>query len=94
MTLADAPLHARVIVTGMGGERLFRRRLMELGLVPGTAVMVDKIAPLGDLISLKARGCTLSIRGAEAQTVRVRQHCGPSRVSRAEQADVATCRHA
>ena len=32
----------------VGGERSFRRRLMELGLVPGTRVEIKAVAPLGD----------------------------------------------
>ena len=44
---------------------------MELGLVPGTAVEVVRIAPLGDPLQLLVRGCRLSIRVAEAAEVTV-----------------------
>jgi ferrous iron transport protein A len=71
MTLADAPLREPMLVVRIGGERAFRRRLMELGLVPGTKVRVEKVAPLGDPLELSARGCTLSIRAAEARAVDV-----------------------
>ena len=71
MTLGDAKMHTPVVVKHVGGERSFRRRLMELGLVPGTIVTVHKVAPLGDPLELRARGCTLSIRRAEAQTIDV-----------------------
>jgi ferrous iron transport protein A len=71
MTLADAGLQTPVVVKRVGGERAFRRRLMELGLVPGTTVTVKKVAPLGDPLELSARGCTLSIRVQEARAVDV-----------------------
>ena len=71
MTLADAPLHTAVQLAHVGGERAFRRRLMELGLVPGTAVAVVNIAPLGDPLELSVRGCKLSIRRAEAAEIAV-----------------------
>jgi ferrous iron transport protein A len=71
MTLADADLRRPVVVTRVGGERAFRRRLMELGLVPGTEVRVEKVAPLGDPLELSARGSRLSIRRAEARAVDV-----------------------
>jgi len=71
VTLAEIDLHELVVVKHVGGERAFRRRLMELGLVPGTKVSVEKIAPLGDPLELRARGCTLSIRAAEARAVDV-----------------------
>lgn len=69
--LADAPLGEPFVVVSVGGERGFRRRLMELGLVPGTEVRVAKVAPLGDPLELVARGCSLSIRASEARAVRV-----------------------
>src|SRR5262245_48606718 len=70
-SLADMELHVPVIVTEVGGERAFRRRLLELGLVPGTEVTLEKIAPLGDPLELTVRGCSLSIRRAEARAVLV-----------------------
>lgn len=47
------------------------RRLMELGLVPGTRVEVVRIAPLGDPIELRLRQIHLSLRRVEAGTVHV-----------------------
>lgn len=55
----------------MGGGRSFRRRLLELGLVPGTVVQVRSVAPLGDPLELRVRGCRLSIRRAEAAGITV-----------------------
>ena len=71
MTLAEAELNEPVVVKRVGGQRAFRRRLLELGLVPGTEVIVHKVAPLGDPLELRARGCRLSIRTAEAGAVDV-----------------------
>ena len=51
------------------GERSFRRRLMELGLLPGTQVTVLRVAPLGDPIELSVRGSFLSIRRREAADI-------------------------
>jgi len=44
---------------------------MEMGLLPGTAVHVLRLAPLGDPLVLQVRGSTLSIRHAEALEVEV-----------------------
>jgi Fe2+ transport system protein FeoA len=71
LTLADVAVGAGVRVISVGGDRAFRRRLMELGLVPGTEVTIDKVAPLGDPLQLSARGCSLSIRAAEARAIHV-----------------------
>ncbi len=70
-SLVDVAIGQCVTVAKVGGERSFRRRLMELGLVPVTPVTVRKVAPLGDPLELSARGCTLSIRRAEASEILV-----------------------
>lgn len=69
MNLAQTPLGQIVTVEHVGGDRAFRRRLMELGLVPGTRVELIGVAPLGDPFELLVRGCSLSIRKNEAQNV-------------------------
>lgn len=69
--LTELPLRKRARVVAVGGQPGFRRRLMEFGLVPGTAVEVVRVAPLGDPVQLLVRGCRLSIRRAEAALVTV-----------------------
>jgi ferrous iron transport protein A len=71
MNLAEAALGTVVTIARVGGERAFRRRLLELGLVPGTRVEVLRVAPLGDPVELLVRGASLSIRRAEASVVHV-----------------------
>ena len=71
MTLDELPIGESAIVAEIGGERAFRRRLLELGLLPGTAVKILRVAPLGDPLELEARGANLSIRHREAQQIQV-----------------------
>jgi ferrous iron transport protein A len=73
--LAEASLNSPVVVRRIGGSRPFRRRLLEMGLVPGTTVRILNIAPLGDPLEVEARGCRLSVRHHEAAEVEV----GPCR---------------
>ena len=47
------------------GERSFRRRLMEMGLLPGTVVRLVRRMPLGGLVELEVRGGHLSLRSSE-----------------------------
>jgi ferrous iron transport protein A len=72
MTLAEARIGDLLEVHEVDGERSFRRRLMELGLVPGTRISFLGVAPLGDPLHLLVRGCQLSIRRNEAAQIRVR----------------------
>ena len=71
MNLAQTRIGQVVTVLHVAGEGSFRRRLMELGLVPGTRVEVIGVAPLGDPLELLVRGGSLSIRRAEAEGISV-----------------------
>jgi Fe2+ transport system protein FeoA len=71
MLLSEIPIGQVVQVTRVAGESSVRRRLMELGLVPGTRVELLRVAPLGDPIELLVRGASLSIRKAEASAIEV-----------------------
>ena len=72
-SLKETPLHIGVIITAIEGSRSFRRRLMEMGLVPGTRARVVNVAPLGDPLEIEVRASRLSIRKAEAALIVVRQ---------------------
>ena len=47
------------------------RRIRDMGLVPGTQIMVVGRAPLFDPVALRMRGFTLSLRNAEADFITV-----------------------
>ncbi|KPK16878.1 MAG: hypothetical protein AMJ62_03795 [Myxococcales bacterium SG8_38] len=53
-------------------DRPIARRLMEMGLLPGTEVRVIRLAPLGDPLELRVRGYALSVRRAEAARIAIR----------------------
>lgn len=44
-------------------------KLMEMGCIPGEKVVVEKIAPLGDPISIRIAGYSLSLRIDEANQI-------------------------
>ncbi|MCA9528852.1 MAG: ferrous iron transport protein A [Myxococcales bacterium] len=71
--LDRVPIGSRAIVSEVRCERSTARRLMELGLLPGTAVRVVRVAPMGCPIELRVRDFSLSIRRAEAARVTVDQ---------------------
>lgn len=73
MTLGDLPIGAGGIIDRVGGPRAFRRRLLELGLLPGTKVEVLRVAPLGDPIEVLIRGYRLSLRREDAALVSIGQ---------------------
>jgi ferrous iron transport protein A len=61
----------RGIVARLEGSPGAVRRLMELGIVPGTEIEVVRRAPLGDPIELRLRRVHLALRREEAANIHV-----------------------
>jgi ferrous iron transport protein B len=59
-------------VVRVDGPHVVRRRLVEMGFVPGVSVEVVGTAPLGDPLEVTLRGYRLAIRRTEADCVTVR----------------------
>ena len=55
-------------VTGSGP---FRRRIMDMGVIPGAVVEMERVAPLGDPVEIKIKGYHLSLRKDEASHIYV-----------------------
>lgn len=53
------------------GSGALRRRLMDMGLTPGTSVFIRKVAPLGDPIELHLRGYELTLRKEDAASITI-----------------------
>lgn len=67
---------ARILAIGQSenqGEKLYRNRLIALGLLPGTEFVVSRIAPLGDPIEIIVRGVSLTLRKSEASILKIEE---------------------
>lgn len=69
--LSDVRRGETAVVSSIEGLRSFRRRLLEMGLVPGTEVTVVNVAPLGDPLFIEVRGSRWSLRRDEAAEILV-----------------------
>lgn len=49
--------------------KAYRKRLLAMGLTPGTNFSVTRYAPLGDPIEIKLRGFSLTLRKNEADVL-------------------------
>lgn len=72
-TLARLPIGGRAQIVSIGGERGFRRRLLELGFLPGVSLVLVGRAPMGDPLDVRLRGCRYSLRAAEAEEIVVEE---------------------
>lgn len=70
-TLGSIPFGSVATIGTVRGERGFRRRLLELGFLPGTSVRLLAAAPMGDPLDVEVRGCRFSLRRADAALVEV-----------------------
>jgi len=70
-SLAGLSVGETAVVSSVSGTRPVVRRLLEMGLVPGTTVTMRRLAPLGDPAELRVRNYTLSIRRADALGIEV-----------------------
>lgn len=56
-------------VAAVNGTGNVKHRLVDMGVVPGTAVRIMKYAPLADPVEIKVKNFELSLRISEAQMI-------------------------
>lgn len=59
------------IITRIAGEGGVKRRIVDMGLVTGAKVRMQKLAPLGDPMEIKVKNFNLSLRKNEAKMIEV-----------------------
>lgn len=72
MTLNELKIGQSAVITAVGGDGALRCRLLDMGLIPKTKIMIRKVAPMGDPIELFLRGYELTIRLEDAEKITVR----------------------
>lgn len=65
----EPPEKGRIVRVGGKGE--IRRRLLDMGVVTGSVVEVERVAPLGDPVQIKVKGYDLALRKEEAEKIQV-----------------------
>ena len=50
-----------------------RRRLMDMGVIPGERIKVEKVAPMGDPIEVTIKGYSLTLRKNEARGIEIEE---------------------
>jgi ferrous iron transport protein A len=70
MRLSELKIGQQATISGFEKDDI-SIKLMEMGLIPGEVIFIEKIAPLGDPISIYVAGYKLSLRMDEAETINV-----------------------
>ncbi len=67
--LNEFKINEQGIVKKIEAEGKIKRRLFDMGVTPGTEVVIRKHAPLGDPIEVTIRGYELTLRKDEANKI-------------------------
>lgn len=73
ITLNNAVIGKEYLIVRVGCSGLIKKRILDLGLIPGSKVKVLREAPLGDPLEIMVSGFPLSIRRAEAACIFVEE---------------------
>ena len=71
MNLKELPIGQNAIITAVGGEGGLRQHFLDMGLIAGNEVRVQKLAPMGDPMEVRIHGYALTLRLAEAEQIEV-----------------------
>jgi Fur family ferric uptake transcriptional regulator len=70
-TLAEAREGDRVRVTRLGGRGALRQRLLDMGILRGVELTVERYAPLRDPLQITVKGYSLALRVADARDIEI-----------------------
>lgn len=73
MTIAELKVGQSGTISAVGGEGALRLRFLDMGLIPGTKVTLQKVAPMGDPIQINLRGYELTIRLEDAGKITLQE---------------------
>lgn len=71
MTLKELQISQKARVLRVGGEGALRQRFLDMGIIPGTEMVLQKHAPMGDPLQFSVQGYELTLRKAEASEIEV-----------------------
>jgi len=70
-SLAELKPREKGRVVKVGGKGSGRRRIIDMGVVSGAEIEMERVAPLGDPIEVKVKGYHLSLRKEDAANIYV-----------------------
>lgn len=70
IALSDLAVGASGYVVRVELSGLLRRRILDLGMVPGTPIRCVRKSPAGNPIAFAVRGSTIALRAEDAQFIR------------------------
>lgn len=70
-TLCDITLGEKVTISSINAPLPIKQRFMDMGLVKGSEIVIEKYAPLGNPIQITIKGYSLCLRKEDAKYIQV-----------------------
>lgn len=70
-TLDNAKPGDQVVISSINAPIHIRQRFMDMGLIKGTKINIQKYAPLGNPIQIEIKGYTLCLRKEDAKYIEI-----------------------
>ena len=71
MNLAELKAGHYATILKVGGEGALRQHFLDMGVIPGVRVKVEKLAPMGDPMELRLHGYELTLRLDDARLIEI-----------------------
>lgn len=71
MTLKELEVGSSAEIKSVGGSGALRQHFLDMGVIPGTDITVEKLAPLGDPMEIRIHGYELTLRLEDAANIEV-----------------------
>ena len=69
--LHTASVGSEVEIHSITSTGIQRRRFLDLGIIPGSIIKVERKSPAGNPIAYKIRGSVIALRNDEAENIKV-----------------------
>jgi len=71
LMLKDLKPGEKGVISAFTSSGAVRKRLLDMGVIKGETIEMEKVAPLGDPIQVMIKGYHLTLRKTEAESVMV-----------------------
>lgn len=69
MNVRELSIGQSAIIDSVGGEGALRQHFLDMGVIPGAEITLEKFAPMGDPMELRIHGYELTLRLADAEQI-------------------------
>lgn len=73
LTLADLPLGATATIVGIISDSRGKKKFADVGLVPGTELIMESHAPFGGLLRVRVMEASMALHSSDAKGIIIKE---------------------